>query len=252
MAAPTTGPSESPSASPSAEIVSCRGLEVRFNRNFSTKLDRKGGLLELRYKAKRFQRDSVTIRYRDDPSCRRNAETRALIQSAGAGREIVGCLDLPERPPEGMVRVELWFGDATDSAAFAPSLVVRRDIAATDAIAAATLRAWIEGPTKQEERAGAYSSAPDGTELLGIDVDDGTAVVDLNAAFEYTGLGTTYEGAILEQLAGTITQFDSVERALLKIDGEFKDYYMGHGYIVDDEHPLVRPGRKSYRVASEC
>ncbi len=167
-------------------------------------------------------------------------------------REVAGCLDLPETPAAGMTRVELWFGDATDRTALAPSLLVRRDIAVTDAIVAATLRAWTEGPTEREERAGAYPSAPKGSELRGIDVEGGTAVVDFNDAFERTGLGTTYEGAILDQLAGTITQFDTVDRALLKIDGKFKDYYMGHGFIVDEEHPIVRPSRKRYRVAPRC
>lgn len=250
---PTSSPDASPTNAPSSEIVSCAGLDVPRNREVNTNLDRESGLLEFSYFDPRLQRDKqLTIRYRDDPSCRRNPQTRFLIQHVGAGLEIAGCLDLPPTPPEGMVRVELWFGDAVDRSAVAPSLIVHRDIFGTDAIAAATLRAWIEGPTEKEEAAGAYPVAPDGTELFGIDVDEGTAVVDLNGAFEDTGGGTTYEGAILEALAGTITQFDTVDRALLKIDGEFKDYYMGHGFIVDDEHPLMRPGKKGYRVAPEC
>lgn len=244
--------SESPKPVFSPEVVSCVGLDVQFNRNFSTKLDRERGLLEFSYKAPRYRHHGFIIRYRDDPSCPRNPDTRSLIQSAGAGREIAGCLDLPEMPPDGMMRVELWFGDATDRPAAAPSLLVHRDIPATDAMAAAALSAWIQGPTEKEKVAGAYASVPDGTELLGVDVDEGTAVVDLNQAFEHTGVGTTYEGAILEQLAGTITQFETVDRGLLKIDGEFKQYYMGHGFIVDKEHPLTRPGKRSYRVARTC
>lgn len=253
VAPSTSSPDASPTNAPSVEIASCAGLDVPRNREVNTNLDRESGLLDFSYFDPRFQRDKhLTIRYRDDPSCRRNPQTRFLIQHVGAGLEIAGCLDLPSTPPTGMVRVELWFGDAVDRSAVAPSLVVHRDIPGTDAIAAATLRAWIEGPTEKEKAAGAYPAAPDGTELLGIDVDDGTAVVDVNRAFEDTGLGTTYEGAILEALAGTITQFDTVDRALLKIDGEFNDYYMGHGFIVDDEHPLTRPGKKGYRVAPEC
>lgn len=243
---------ESPTLTPSSETVSCLGLKVPFDREVNTNLDRENGLLEFSY-VRRLQRDkSATIRYRDDLSCRRNPDTRRLIEHVGAGREIVGCLDLPEVPPEGMTRVELWFGDNTDQSAVAPSLLVHRDIPATDAIAAATVEAWIEGPNDEEKEAGAYPSAPEGSQLLGIDIDDGTAVVDLNERFERTGLGTIYEGAVLEQLAGTITQFGSVDRGLLKIDGRFKDYYLGHGFIVDEEHPLLRPDAKRYRVAREC
>jgi spore germination protein GerM len=209
--------------------------------------------LEFSYYVPKLQLDRhITIRYREDLSCRRNPDTRRLIEHVGAGREIVGCLDLPETPRDGMTRVELWFGDSTDQSAIAPSLVVHRDIAATDAIAAGTVRAWIEGPTDEEKEAGAYPSAPQRSKLLGIDVHNGTAVLDLNEAFERTGLGTTYEGAILEQLAGTITQFDAVDRGLLKIEGEFQEGYMGHAFIVDEEHPLTRPAKKRYRVAARC
>lgn len=244
---------ESPSADLSPQIVSCVGLAIPRNREVNTNLDRESGLLNISYFVPHLQRDRhITIRYRDDSACRRNPKTRLLIQHVGAGREIAGCLDLPPTVPAGMMRVELWFGDAVNRSAVAPSLVVHRDIPQTNAIAAATLRAWIQGPTEKEEIAGAYPAAPDGTVLLGIDVDDRTAVVDFNGAFEETGLGTTYEGAVLEQLAGTITQFETVERALLKIDGRFKDYYMGHGFIVDDEHPLTRPGKQRYRVARSC
>lgn len=248
---PTT-PEATPAPAPSSAIVSCADINPRLNNSFSTDLDRSRRLLHLRYRAPRLRENNVTIRYRDDPSCRRNPETRYLIQSAGAGLEIAGCLDLPKEPPKGMARVELWFGDATDHSGLAPTLVVHRDIPATDAIAAATLRAWIDGPTEEEVRAGAYPSAPDETELLGLDIDDGTAVVDLNGAFERTGLGTTYEGAILSHLAGTLTQFDGVDEGLLKIDGAAKDYYMGHGFMVDPDHPLVRSSRMSYRVAPLC
>jgi len=235
------------------KVVSCSGLRVPFNREVNTNLDREGGLLTYSYYVPRFERDRhVTIRYRDDVSCRRNPGTRRLIQHVGAGREIVGCLDVPEQPPAGMTRVELWFGDSTDQSARARSLIVYRDIPKTEAIAAATLRAWIDGPTNDEEEAGAYASAPEGTELLGVEVDTGTAIVDLNSKFERAGLGTTYEGAILERLAGTLTQFNTIDRGLLMIEGRFKEAYMGHGFIVDENHPLLRPERRRYRVAPIC
>lgn len=248
-----TSISESPTPSSGPKTVSCVGLRVPLDREVNTNLDRGAGLLTYSYYVPRLQRDRhVTIRYRDDPSCGRNPDTRRLIEHVWAGLEIVGCLSLPEEPFAGMSRVELWFGDSTEQSALAPALIVYRDIATTDAIATATLRAWIEGPTVEEMAAGAIPSAPRGTELLGVDLDDRTAIVDLNSEFERTNAGTTGEGAILEQLAGTLTQFDTVERGLLMIEGEFKDAYMGHGFIVDEQHPLLRPESKRYRVAALC
>ncbi|HWC14841.1 MAG TPA: GerMN domain-containing protein [Actinomycetota bacterium] len=251
-------PEAEASATPSPNLIpiearSCRGLHVPTDREVNTNLDREGGILEFDYYVARLQRSRViAIRYRDDPWCGRNPETRRLIQHVRAGREVVECLDLPDRPPDAMVRVDLWFGDSSDESAIAPLLVVQRDIEPTDAIAAATLGAWIEGPTKEEKEAGAIASAPEGSKLIGIDIHDGTAVVDLNEAFERSGAGTIYEGAILEQLAGIITQFETVDRALLKIEGRFQDGYMGHGFMVDEEHPLEKPAKNRYRVAPQC
>lgn len=170
----------------------------------------------------------------------------------GAAREVGGCLDLPEKPPGGMTRVELWFTDGDDKAGLGTSVVVHRDVPTTNAIARAALQAWIDGPTEEEEAVGALRTASKGTELLGIDIDGDTATVDLTRDFERTNLGTTGEGQILEALGGTLTQFDIVGRGLLKIDGELKDYFMGHGFLVSDEHPLIRPGRKRYRLAQTC
>lgn len=242
-ASPTTGPA----------VVSCRALEVPGNKEINTNLDREGGLLDFSYYVAKLQRDRhITFRYRDDPWCRRNPETRRLIFHVGAGKDILGCLDLPPEPPSGMTRIELWFTDLEDPEGYGSLVVVLRDILATMSVARATLEAWIEGPTREEKGAGALPTAPDGTELRGIDIDADTATVDLSEDFERSGLGTTYEGAIVEALAGTLTQFEGVDRGLLKIEGEFKDYYMGHGFIIDRRHPLVRPRPKGFRVAETC
>lgn len=246
---PTSTPA--PTESSLFEMTDCRGLEIPFNREVNTGLDRENGVLEFSYRIGRLDEDrNIAIRYRDDGWCERNPDTwRPILHVLEADESL--CLDLPAEPLDGMTRVELWFGDR-EVLSLGPTLVVKRDIPASTSIAADTLRAWIEGPTKLEMRGGAYASAPHETELLGIDVDDGTAVVDLSGDFERTNLGTTGEGTILEHLGGTITQFDSIDRALLKIDGEFKEYYMGHGFIVDERHPLTRPGPKTYRVAARC
>lgn len=251
--APATTTSPSPSPSVSTSTTSCRGLEIPTDGEVNTVLDRKGGLLEFSYYVARLQRDrSVTIRYRDDPWCRRNRGTLRLIQHVNAGRKLKGCIALPTEVASGETRVELWFFDLFDENTLGRALVVERDIPATEGILAATLRAWIEGPTPEEKRAGARPSAPDGTELLGIATDEGTATVDLSEDFERTNLGSTSEGEILDHLAGMITQFDTIDRGLLKIEGEFKDYYMGHGFLVNERDPLVRPSRGQYRVAPTC
>jgi spore germination protein GerM len=141
---------------------------------------------------------------------------------------------------EPTTTVELWYSMTTTSSIGEGLVPVYRDIPSTPAIGAATLRAWLEGPTSEEKAAGIHGAIPGGTELLGLDIEDGTAVVDLSPEFEKTNMGTFGESLLLEELAWTITQFPTVDRVLLKIDGEFKDHYMGHGFIIDEEHPLER------------
>lgn len=253
-AAPT--PTELESASTPADDIDvsrCRRLKVPSDKEVNTFLDRENGILEFSYYVAKLQQDrSVTIRYLDDPWCRRNSDTRRLIFHGGAGKDLLGCIELPAEAPDGMTRVELWFTDMDDPTFIGSSVVVERDIPTTDSIAAATLQAWIDGPTDEEAKAGALPTAPNGTKLLGIDLDGDTATVDLSRDFERTNLGTTGEGQIMNALAGTLTQFDTIERGLLMIDGESKDSFMGHGLMVSEEHPLMRPRPKRYRVAATC
>lgn len=254
QAAPTPTALRSASTTPQdADVSSCRGLEMPSDKEVNASLDRENGTLEFSYYVAKLQQDrTVTIRYRDDPWCRRNRDIRSLIFQVGAGKDIVGCIELPAEVPEGMTRVELWFTDVDNPTSIGSSVVVERDIPATESIAAETLQAWIGGPTDEELKAGALPTAPDGTKLLGIDIDGETATVDLSRDFERTNLGTTGEGQIMNALAGTLTQFDTIERGLLMIDGESKDYFMGHGLMVSEDHPLTRPRPARYRAASSC
>lgn len=156
----------------------------------------------------------------------------------------------PEETPDpgqtsdkDITTVELWYSITTTSQMGEGLFAVYRDIPSTPGIGAATVRQWLDGPTPEEVAAGVGGAVPEGAELLGLVIDDGTAIVDLSSEFETTGMGTFGESLLLEQLAWTLTQFPTVDRVLLKIDGEFKDHYLGHGFIIDQDHPLERNRR---------
>jgi hypothetical protein len=147
---------------------------------------------------------------------------------------------IPAASDDDTITVELWYSMTTSSSIGEGLVAVYRDIPSTPGIGAATLRAWLDGPTFEERAAGIQGTIPEGTQLLGLHIEDGTALVDLSSEFERTSMGTSGESLLLEELAWTITQFPTVDRVLLKIDGEFKDHYMGHGFVIDEEHPLER------------
>jgi germination protein M len=97
---------------------------------------------------------------------------------------------------------------------------VRRSIDATKAVGRASLNVLFEGPTDEEEAASPplTTSIPDGTILLGLDIADGLATVDLSREFESGGGSASMSGR-LAQVVYTLTQFPTVNRVAFELDG---------------------------------
>lgn len=105
------------------------------------------------------------------------------------------------------------------------------------AVGRASLLALLAGPNELERSAGVSSTVPDGTELLGLSIDDGTATVDLSGEFE-SGGGSLSVMMRLGQLVYTLTQFPTVDGVLLELDGEPVEVFSGVGLVVD--RPMTR------------
>jgi len=76
-----------------------------------------------------------------------------------------------------------------------------------------------EGPVTQLLPNGFEAVLPEGTEILGIDVqEDGTAVVDVSSEFE--NYESEEEVNILEAMTYTLTQFDPIDQIQLRIEGD--------------------------------
>ncbi len=112
-----------------------------------------------------------------------------------------------------------------------PFLVaVHREIPSTPGIAAATLRALIDGPVAAEEDLidGLSTSVPADTLLLGIDIADGVATVDLSREFEAGG-GSLSMFSRLAQVVYTVTQFPTVDDVRFHLDGQPVTTFSGEG-----------------------
>ena len=81
------------------------------------------------------------------------------------------------------------------------------------------------------------TAVPAGTRLLGVDIDNGVATVDLSSEFE-SGGGSRSMFMRLAQLVYTATQFDTVKSVRLHLDGEPVDVFSGEGIVLDK--PLTR------------
>ncbi len=124
---------------------------------------------------------------------------------------------------------ELWFagGDAL-------WLVLTHETGEpTQGVLAAALTRLLEGPASS----GQTTAIPDGTRLLGVDIDDGVATVDLSSEFE-SGGGSYSMFMRLAQVVYTATQFDTVRAVQFHLDGEPVDVFSGEGIVLDK--PLMR------------
>ncbi len=116
-----------------------------------------------------------------------------------------------------------------------PTLVpVFRSVASTRAVAAAAMRELLRGPVRGEGLSPARltTAIPAETVLLGIDVHDGLATVDLSQEFE-SGGGTYSMGARLAQVVYTLTQFPTVDRVNFRLDGRPVRVFSGEGLVLD-------------------
>lgn len=104
-------------------------------------------------------------------------------------------------------------------------------------VAAAAVEALLEGPNADEEALGLGTAIPEGTELLGLDLVDDTATVDLSSEFA-SGGGSFSMNARVAQVVYTVTQFPSVRHVEFRLDGEPVEALGGEGLLL--ERPLTR------------
>jgi hypothetical protein len=134
----------------------------------------------------------------------------------------------PSEPPSGATSVRIYlFMDGK-------LIPVRRQVDATRAVGRAALNALFEGPTAEEAAASPplTTNVPEGTILLGLDIADGLATVDLSREFESGGGSASMFGR-LAQVVYTLTQFPTVDRVAFQLDGEPVTAFSGEGIVLD-------------------
>lgn len=109
--------------------------------------------------------------------------------------------------------------------------VALRQVPKSPAVARAAVEQLLSGATSAETGYGLSSQVPPGTKLLGLTVNNGVARVDLSGEFA-SGGGSLSVTLRLAQLVYTLTQFPSVQRVELMMDGQPIDVFTGEGIIV--------------------
>jgi len=106
-----------------------------------------------------------------------------------------------------------------------------RRVAPTQAVGAAAVEQLLAGPTADERTAGLTSAVPAGTRLLGLDIANGTATVDLSKEF-VSGGGSLSMRERLGQVVFTLTQFPSVQRVSFRVAGTPTTVFGGEGVMI--------------------
>jgi spore germination protein GerM len=107
-----------------------------------------------------------------------------------------------------------------------------------EALAAAALRAMLEGPSRAERSRGLTTEIPPGTSLRGVTLGGGLATVDLGVAFAQGG-GSSSILARVWQVVYTASQFPDVSSVQLLIGGRRVDTLGGEGLLIGA--PMRRP-----------
>jgi germination protein M len=115
--------------------------------------------------------------------------------------------------------------------------VVSREGPEAEGVGAEAVKLLLEGPTAEESAAGVGTVIPAGTRFLSLDIEDGTATVDLSSEYE-SGGGSASMFARLAQVVYTLTEFPTVERVSFMLDGEPVDVFSGEGIVL--EKPVTR------------
>lgn len=143
--------------------------------------------------------------------------------------------DTPDGP--SVTPVRLYFvapGGGTPGRADPFLVSVQREIPSTPGIAQATLRELIDGPSAADDALidGISTSVPGETLVLGVDITDGLAIVDLSREFE-SGGGSFSMFSRLAQVTYTVTQFPTVDEVEFRLDGRAVQVFSGEGIVLD-------------------
>jgi hypothetical protein len=161
----------------------------------------------------------------------------ALLAGGCGGGEAQSAGDVPsgeettEPEPSGTQTYRIWLTKGDQLYA------VTREGPDTESVGAEAVKQLLEGPTGPEAGAGVGTQIPAGTRFLSLDIDGGTATVDLTSEYE-SGGGSASMFARLAQVAYTLTEFPTVKRVSFMLDGEAVDVFSGEGIIL--EKPVTR------------
>lgn len=115
---------------------------------------------------------------------------------------------------------------------------ITRPIYYDDSPLTETLTALLSGLTSSELNKGLLSLIPIGTEIQGITVSNMTATIDFNEVLSFNNFGKEGLEAELKQIVFTATEFPTVDKVQILINGQKMQFLSTEGVFIGE--PLTR------------
>jgi spore germination protein GerM len=143
-----------------------------------------------------------------------------------------------QQPPSIRTRQARLFFIAVKSDGTIQLKSVIRPVKYTDAPLTSTIEALLAGPTPTEVNQGLMSLVAPEARLRRAQVKDGTAYLDFSEAFRFNSLGKEGLSAQLQQVVYSATEFSTVKRVQILLEGKTADYLGPEGLFIGK--PLSR------------
>jgi germination protein M len=157
---------------------------------------------------------------------------RETTPSTSDGDTIARTTDPPVAQSTTRTRVsKIYFIRVTDDGRIFPQ-EVSRSVTYTNNPMTQTLHALLAGPTASELNAGLLNLVPENTRLISAAVRDGTAYLNFNESFRFNPMGVEGFIAQLQQVVFSTTEFPTINRVQILIEGETVNYLGGDGVYI--------------------
>jgi spore germination protein GerM len=143
----------------------------------------------------------------------------------------------PRKPESRVRKARIFFVSANAEGEIAMKGVVR-SVEYVDAPLRSTLETLLKGPSPEEIQQGLITAIPRDTRLNNITLQDDTAVLDFSESFRFNSLGEEGLEAQLKQVVYSTTEFPTLRRVQILIDGKRLKYLGPEGAYIGE--PLSR------------
>jgi len=115
---------------------------------------------------------------------------------------------------------------------------VERMVSYVDSPMTQTLNTLLKGPTAEELNLGLLNLIPENTRLISAAVENGVAYLNFNESFRFNPMGVEGFVAQLQQIIYSTTEFPTVDRVQILIEGQRVEYLGGEGIYIGE--PISR------------